>query len=246
MEKLWKYIIMSSAVVLAAMVIASAYTERSRSDRGTITVTGLGETEFTSDIIIVKGHINVEDYNAAEGYRLMERDRNKVVAFIEKLGVASSNIKFNMLSNYEMTTSIYQEGKYIGEQFKGYRLTQGFTIESNDIDAVERVARELSSLLAEGIDISVNEPMYFYSDLNTLKLDLIASAAADAHERASLIAKNSGSELGELTRSSAGVFQITAATGDEEFSAGGAFNLSSREKKARVTVRAEYKIDNHN
>ena len=29
---------------------------------------------------------------------------------------------------------------------------------------------------------------------------------------------------------------------DEEFLAGGSFNLSSREKKARVTVRAEYKI----
>lgn len=244
MEKLWKHIIIATAIVLAAMVLASAYTQRYRSNTGTITVTGLGETEFTSDIIIVKGDITVENYNAAEGYRLMERDRNKMLAFIEQMGVKSESVKFAMLSSYELTTSLYQDGKYIGEQFSGYNLTQGFTIESSDIDAVERVARELSSLMAEGIDISVYEPMYFYSNLNTLKLDLIATAAADARERASLIATNSGAELGELIRSSAGVFQITAATGDEEFSAGGAFNLSSREKKARVTVRAEYKIDN--
>ena len=245
MEKLWKYIIISTAMVLAAMVIASAYTERHRTHTGTITVTGLGETMFTSDHIIIKGSLSIENMDAAEGYRLMERDRNKVVSFIEQHGVAKDAVKFAMLSHWEMTTSLYQDGKYIGEKFSGYRLTQDFTIESTDIDAVESVAQELASLLADGVNISVQEPMYIYSDLNTLKLDLIAAAAADARARAELIATNSNTELGELNWSSAGVFQITSATGDEEFSAGGAFNLSSREKKARVTVRAEYKIDNH-
>lgn len=245
MEKLWKYVIMSTALVLSAMVIASAYTEHYRSNTGTITVTGLGETLFTSDQIIIKGSIAIENMDAAEGYRLMERDRNKVLNFIERHGVSNDAVKFAMLSHYKMTSSIYQEGNYIGEKFSGYRLTQEFTIESNDIDAVERVAQDLTSLLADGVNISVQEPMYIYSNLNTLKLDLIAAAAADARERAELIATNSDAELGELTWSTAGVFQITAATGDEEFSAGGAFNLSSREKKARVTVRAQYKIDNH-
>ena len=234
MDKLWKHIILASAIVLAAIVLASAYTQRYRLQTGTITVTGLGETEFTSDIIIVKGEISVENFDSAEGYNSLERDRNKVI-----------DISFAMLSSYKMTNSLYQDGKYIGEQFAGYKLKQEFTIESRDIDAVERVARELASLMANGINIEVYEPSYYYSELNALKLDLIAAAAADARERASLIATNSGSELGQLTWSTAGVFQITAATGDEEFSAGGAFNLTSREKKARVTVRAEYKIANN-
>ena len=71
---------------------------------------------------------------------------------------------------------------------------------------------------------------------------MLAAAAADARERAQNIAESSEAMLGELKMSRAGVFQITAATGDEEFSAGGSFNLSSREKKARVTVRSEFKI----
>jgi hypothetical protein len=245
MDKLWKHIILASAIVLAAIVLASAYTQRYRLQTGTITVTGLGETEFTSDIIIVKGEISVENFDSAEGYNSLERDRNKVIAFIEQLGLSKDDISFAMLSSYKMTNSLYQDGKYIGEQFAGYKLKQEFTIESRDIDAVERVARELASLMANGINIEVYEPSYYYSELNALKLDLIAAAAADARERASLIATNSGSELGQLTWSTAGVFQITAATGDEEFSAGGAFNLTSREKKARVTVRAEYKIANN-
>ena len=244
MNNLWKYIIIATAIVLSAVVLSTAYTQRYRTATGTITVTGLGETEFTSDLIIVKGRISVENFNAAEGYREMDNDRTKVINFIKSHGITEESISFAMLSHNETYNSVYQDGKYIGEEFDGYSLTQEFTIESKDIDAVESVARELTSLLADGINISVYEPMYFYSDLNTLKLDLIASAAADARSRAELIATNSGAELGALTWSSAGVFQITAATGDEEFSAGGAFNLSSREKKARVTVRAEYKIKN--
>lgn len=244
MNNLWKYIIIAVAVVLSAMVMAAAYTEGYRRTSGTITVTGLGETEFTSDLIIVKGHISVENFVAAEGYREMESDRSKVINFIKSHGILEDNISFAMLTHREQYNSVYQEGNYIGEEFAGYRLNQEFTIESKDIDAVEGVARELTSLLADGINISVEEPMYFYSNLNALKLDLIASAAADARNRAELIASNSGAALGRLNWSYAGVFQITAATGDEEFSAGGAFNLSSREKKARVTVRAEYKIKN--
>ena len=242
MNNLWKYIIISVAVVLSSMVLASAYTQRYRTNTGTITVTGLGETQFTSDLIVIDGSIDVENYDAAEGYRQLEQNRESVISFLTSKGVAREAITFNMPSTYKLSESIYENGNYIGSRFAGYSLSQSFTIESNEVDTVEAAARELPSLLARGIAIEVNNPMYYYSGLESVKLDLLSAAAADAHERAKNIVENSGAELGNLTWSRAGVFQITAATGDEEFSAGGSFNLSSREKKARVTVRAEYKI----
>lgn len=242
MNNLWKYIIISVAVVLSSMVLASAYTQRYRTNTGTITVTGLGETQFTSDLIVIDGSLDVENYDAAEGYRQLEQNRESVISFLTSKGVAREAITFNMPSTYKLSESIYENGNYIGSRFSGYSLSQSFTIESNEVDTVEAAARELPSLLARGIAIEVNNPMYYYSGLESVKLDLLSAAAADAHERAKNIVENSGAELGNLTWSRAGVFQITAATGDEEFSAGGSFNLSSREKKARVTVRAEYKI----
>ena len=242
MNNLWKYIIIASAVVLSAMVLASAYTQRTRSQTGTITVTGLGEREFSSDIIVINGTIETENMDAAEGYRELEKSRSAVLNLLTKNGVAEETITFHMPSTYKLSESVYQNGDYIGSRFAGYRLSQSFTVESNDVAAVENAARELPSLLAHGISIEVNNPEYYYSNLESVKLDLISAAAADAHERAKNIAENSGAELGNLAMSRAGVFQITAATGDEEFSAGGSFNISSRDKKARVTVRAEYKI----
>jgi hypothetical protein len=127
----------------------------------------------------------------------------------------------------------------------GYEIQQQYTIESDDVDVTESAARELPSLIAVGIDIDVYNPMYYYTGLEDVKLSLLAAAAEDARDRAKNIAESSGSELGKLKLSRAGVFQITAATGDEEFSAGGSFNLSSREKKARVTVRSEFYIVNN-
>ena len=46
----------------------------------------------------------------------------------------------------------------------------------------------------------------------------------------------------QLLTASLGVFQITGANTNEEFSAGGSFNTSSRQKKARITMRVEYRI----
>lgn len=246
MNNLWKYIIISVAIVLSSMVLASAYTQRYRTATGTITVTGLGETQFTSDLIVINGNIEVENYDASEGYRQLEQNRESVISFLTSKGVSRDAITFNMPTTYKLSESLYEDGNYIGSRFAGYNLSQSFSIESSEVDTVEAAARELPSLLARGITIEVNNPMYFFSGLESVKLDLLSTAAADAHERAKNIVENSGSELGNLTWSHAGVFQITAATGDEEFSAGGSFNLSSREKKARVTVRSEYKIKNKN
>lgn len=244
MKNLWKYIIISVALVLCAIVLATAYTHQSRTATGTISVTGLGETEFTSDVIVVKGTISCQNPDIAQGYLDIEAAKQRLVDFLAEYGIKAEEISFSMLNYYKQNESVYRDGDYIGERFKHYSLSQRFSIESRDVDGLESAAQNITSLIGEGYMLDVDDPMYYYTKLNDVKHDLIAKAAADARERANKIASSSNAELGDLRNSRTGVFQITAATGDEEFSAGGSFNLSSREKKARVTVRAEYKIKN--
>jgi hypothetical protein len=241
MDKLWKYIILASAVVLSAMVLAAAYTSKSR-NAGTISVVGLGETEFVSDLIVINGRVEVANENAAQGYAELEAKSKRIAEFLISKGVSSESISFAMPSISENYEEVYSEGFYVGRRQNGYSFYQLFSIESKDVDIVETAARELPSLLTEGVNIEVDEPLYYYSQLDAVKHDLIAAAAADARERALKIATSSEAELGELYSSSAGVFQITSATGNEEYSWGGSFNLSSRDKKARITIHANYKI----
>lgn len=242
MKSYWKYLIVAATVIVAALLVSRAYTYRYRT-AGTIAVTGLGETEFTSDLIVLRGSIDVEEYDAGDAYRAIERDKERVVKFLTSNGIGAESIQFDMLGVEKNYTSVYNnDGNYQGSRFSGYTIRQDFVIESSDIDTVEKVAREISSLIADGISIDVYNPSYYYTRLDDVKLDLIGQASADARARAGKVADNAGAEVGELASSRIGVFQITGANSDEEFSAGGSFNVSSRNKKARVTVRAEYKI----
>ena len=73
-------------------------------------------------------------------------------------------------------------------------------------------------------------------------MGLIETASADARMRAEKIARNAGTKIGRVASARMGVFQITGANTNEEFSAGGSFNTASRQKKARITMRVEYRV----
>ncbi len=60
--------------------------------------------------------------------------------------------------------------------------------------------------------------------------------------RAESIAQNSGSGLGELISAKMGVFQITGQNSGEDYSWGGSFNTSSKNKTASITMRLDYKV----
>ena len=57
------------------------------------------------------------------------------------------------------------------------------------------------------------------------------------------MAKNSGAKVGKLRNSNLGVFQITATnSGTSSYSYDGAFDTSSRNKTASITVKLEYDL----
>ena len=151
MNNLWKYIIIAVGFVLAAIVVAAAYTEGHKPAQGTISVTGLGETEFTSDLIVINGHISAEDYDAAVAYSKLKENRTKMIELLTSKGVKADNISFKMPSTDKLYNSRYENGEYVGQVFAGYTISQLYTIESSDVDVTESAARELPSLIAEGI-----------------------------------------------------------------------------------------------
>lgn len=233
------YAILFFTVIIGCCILGEAYKYKYR-EQQTITVTGLGEQEFTSDMIVWRGWIVVDDQSIANGYAKLEEDKAKVLKFIESNGIKSDEVVFQFVDNFKNTEPLYQNGNYVGQRFTGYTLRQPFSVESTDVEAVENISREISALLAQGIQIESTQPDYYYSGLDGLKLELIGRATADAKARAEEIASESGARLRKLKNGRMGVFQITGANTNEEFSAGGSFNTSSKNKKARITIRLEY------
>lgn len=237
-----KYLIVGIAIVASAWILAKAYTYKYRVQE-TVVVTGLGETEFTSDLIVWNGTITAESKNVEAGYAQIEASKKKVYDYILRKGIPADAVVFRFVNvNKEFETVYTANGNWAGQRFTGYQLSQGFTVESTDVEAVENISREISSLIAQGVSIEGSQPDYYYTKLDDVKLDLIEKASADALTRAERIARNAGAKLGGVGSARMGVFQITGANTNEEFSAGGSFNTSSRQKKARITMRIEYRI----
>jgi hypothetical protein len=72
---------------------------------------------------------------------------------------------------------------------------------------------------------------------------LLAKASADAKLRAETIAKNSGSSLGKIKKATMGVFQITGQNSNEDYSYGGAFNITAKNKTASITIKIDFSVE---
>jgi hypothetical protein len=108
---------------------------------------------------------------------------------------------------------------------------------------IENVTDQTSELINSGIEFNANVVQYTYSDLPSLKHNLIENATRDAKERAKKIVNTGSGELGKLKAASMGVFQITGTGSVEEDSYGVNNDTYSKAKTARITVRLEYILD---
>ncbi len=230
------------AIIIAAYLLGDAYTQR-RSAQGHIEVTGLGETNFTSDLIVWEGSFARFSTELSVAYDQLARDKKAVTQYLMSKGVSSDEIIFSAVKSIKETRTKYSdEGKYMGEQFLGYTLRQSLEVQSKNVEKVEKISREVTELLNKGIGFYSQAPRYYYTKLADLKIELISKATADAKMRADMIAKNSAGRLGNLISAKMGVFQITGQNSGEDYSWGGTFNTADKEKTASITVKLNYHI----
>jgi hypothetical protein len=235
-------IIFSIAIVISAIFLGNAYVKRAQ-PQGSISVTGSGSEDFTSDLIVWEGRFSRMDQNLKQAYEDLNTDKETVRNYLINNGIKSENLVFNSVETIEQQENLYQNGNYVGSIFKGYELTQSVKIESNDVELIENVSREITELLNLGVQFNSTPPRYYYTKIADLKIEMISKATEDARLRAEKIAENSGETLGDLNSASMGVFQITGQNSGEDFSWGGAYNTQDKKKTASITIRLEYKID---
>lgn len=236
-------IIFSLAIIISAFLLGNAYQNRNKID-GTISVTGLGKADFTSDLIVWEGSFSKESFDLQQAYNDLEKDKKVISEYLISKGITKKELVFNAVRSTKNNRQKYSEdGKYIGEEFLGYTLTQSLQIDSNDVEKVEQVSREITELLNKGIQFYSQSPRYYYTKLADLKIEMISRATADAQARANNIAENSGGKLGHLISAKMGIFQITGQNSNEDYSWGGTYNTSSKEKTASITMKLNYQAN---
>lgn len=243
MKKNLSAILFAIAIIIASFVLGNAIINRNR-PQGTIVVTGLGESNFTSDLVVWEGNFNRESTDLQTAYASLEKDRNAVTGYLKSKGIPEAQLIFNAVNTNPLYQQNYSnDGRFLGQTFQGYQLNQSLVIESKEVEKVEKISREITELLNQGIAFYSQQPRYYYTGLESLKLEMIAKATEDARIRAERIAENSDSDLGDLINANMGIFQITGQNSGEDYSWGGTFNTSAKNKTASITMKLTFEVD---
>lgn len=233
-------IIFALAIVVGSYLLGNAVKNRNNKT-GTIAVTGLGNADFSSDLIVWEGTFSKESNNLKQAYNDLAKDKEIIKNYLIKKGINKTELVFNAVKSRKNIKPKYVGGKYAGEEFLGYILTQSVKINSKNVEQIEKISREITELLNKGIQFYSQEPRYYYTKLADLKVEMISKATADARARAEKIAEKSGGKLGDLISAKMGIFQITGQNSNESYSWGGTYNTSAKEKTASITMKLNYK-----
>jgi len=233
----------SSAIVGSAFMFSNAFKNRNKGN-DVIEVTGLGSKDFVSDLIVWSGSFVKRNLNLKEAYSALDSDRESIKNYLISKGIKAEKIVFSAVDIEKEFDDVYDNlGNKTKSVFIGYRLLQHVEIESNEVDKVEGISRQVSELINLGVEFYSESPAYYYTKLKELKIEMIAQATTDANVRAKRIAESAGGRVGALKSADMGVFQIVAKNSSEEYSWGGSFNTTSTHKTATITVKLNYEID---
>lgn len=234
------------SAIACCLILTNGITSYKESVRGGgLSATGSASMDFESDLIVWEGSFHSHEDTTTEAYKTLQSDAQKVRKYLLDNGITEEEMVFSSVETNMVSKPIYDDyGNMVDEIDDGVEMYQSLRVTSADIDKVEMISRDITTLLESGVQFSSFSPQYYCSALDDVKLQLIEEAAKNAKQRIDIMAQESGCSAGDLLTANLGVFQITAKnSGTSDYSYDGAFDTSSREKTASITVRLNYAVE---
>jgi hypothetical protein len=235
--------IIAFGLVISSLLLAQAGIQAFRIKHGEkrVVVTGSATRRIQSDFSVWRASIKSQAPEMAQAYKKLSADVPAVSAFIQSRGIDPKQIKISAASIQELHPRDH-EGREIPETTVAYVTEQEVEVSSADIDKVEKVSREATELIDRGIYIHSEAPLYIYTKLAELKVQMLAEASKDARSRAEQIAVQAKSEVTSLLNARMGVLQINPAY-STEVSAEGNNDKTSLEKDVLAVVTASFGVE---
>lgn len=230
---------MGVAVIIATTIGGWFFVKGKRGDQ-TITVTGSAKRGIKSDRVVWKSAISYQAPVLADAYRSLSESVPKVKAYLISKGIADNQITISSISSQTLHGRT-SDGAETSE-ITGYSLRQELEVNSTEVDKIAKIAREATELINQGILIESMPPEYYYTQLGSLKIQMLAEAAKDAKERATQIANSTGDKIGSVRSARMGVLQITPA-GSNEVSDSGMNDTTAIDKDITAVVNIGFAVD---
>ncbi len=197
-----KFIFISVAMVVFAILISGAIFVGSHdfSKQGSyVEVKGLSEKIVKADTAIWSMGFEVKSNNVDALYSDIEGNITTIKSFLKEKGFEDSEINVAPVNIYQDT---YKDAAF------RYNSNNQISVYTKKVDLAKSVSNETLMLVKRGVVFNQNNISFEFSDLNSIKPEMLAEAIGNARDTASQFAKNSGSTVGSVTRGNQGVFAI--------------------------------------
>ena len=244
-KSFWVFaLILSLGFIVSAAVIGYAVKQFNNSSNS-ITVKGLAEKPIQADS--ARWEINLQTSHTSESipqaYQLLDQQMKTLQDFFVEHGFKAADMQLGNKSSQSYYEEVETDEGRTRREFKGYIAMQSLVINSRDIQKIEKAAKDAYLLDEKGIAIA-QKPDYLVSNLEEIKMSLIANATKNAYSRANEFAKVGGAKVGSMRSASQGAFYILPESGsDEDSDYGGAYDKATINKIARVVVTINYAIE---
>ncbi len=202
-------------------------------------VTGSAKRPITSDYILWRLSVSSQQPTARDAYRDLIQQTERIRAYLKEKQVPDDAITTNAIET--MPIPEITNGQETG-QILAYRLTQRFEIRGSDVARYTELSRQVTELIEEGINLVSEPPQYLYTQLDKLRVEMVAAATKDARARAEAIASSTGSRVGRVRDAKTGVFQITSRN-STDVSDSGIYDTSSIDKDITAVVSVTFGIE---
>lgn len=197
-----KFAFISIAIIVFSVLVSVAFffSAENFSKQGSyVEVKGLSERIVKADTAIWSMGFEIKSNNVDTLYSDIEKNIITIKAFLKEKGFEDSEINVAPVNIYQDT--------YKDSAFR-YNSTNQVSVYTKKVDVAKAASNETLLLVKKGVVLSQNYISFEFSDLNSIKPEMLAEAIKNARGTASQFAQNSASSVGSVTRGNQGVFEI--------------------------------------
>ena len=234
--------------LLAALLIAGGfalggffpgyYYYQAKTNSNFVTVKGLSEKEVKANIGIWNIRYVVTNNDLSLAQQELSMQKQIIYKFLNNQGIDNNEITEGRVETNDIMANPYRSVSDNGARFI---VSQSLIVRSNDVDKIEKALSKNGDLVAKGIilDTQYSSPVaYLFTDINSIKPQMLEDATKNAALAANEFAKSSGSKVGKIRRASQGVFSILPQEQRPD-----AVETQSINKTIRVVSTIEYWLE---
>ena len=172
-----------------------------------VSVRGLAEREVKANKVTwpIQFKVVGDELNAV--YNSIQKNNAAIIDFLKQNGVKDDEISVNAPDLTDMEAE-----RYVNNIRYRYNVSQVIVVVSNDVDKISNLIMRQTELLKQGVAIAASDYQYKvsyeFTELNSIKPEMIAEATKAARIAGEQFAKDSDSELGKIKKATQGQFSI--------------------------------------